>query len=270
MDHYTLPRGGKESSRLNAQHNLYKDLQGYLLHPTIAASLPSKNCRIADIACGTGTWLLDLASSLPSHTSFTGLDISSAQFPSDSDKPANVSFRILNILEPVPEDLKGHFDAINLRLLICGLKAKDWSTAASNAKDLLKPNGWIQWCEGDFANQDVCPPNDGQGLRDLLQYNIEISQKNGKMLYDSVRNLRTTIEGAGLKRCEEVVVSTQSQAELTESCTWVEAHAMYGLARSLSDDLKATEALIAQCEEGVQRGCFWSWNIHLVIGQKSS
>lgn len=59
-DTYGLTRDAKESSRLNNQHVVWKKNFGFLLHPRIAASIPS-NARVGDVGTGTGIWITDLA-----------------------------------------------------------------------------------------------------------------------------------------------------------------------------------------------------------------
>jgi hypothetical protein len=55
-----------------------------------------------------------------------------------------------NLLDPVPENKKGTFDVLHLRLLILGLPTGSWKTACENLFQLLRPGGWIQWEEADF------------------------------------------------------------------------------------------------------------------------
>ncbi|KAF2766339.1 S-adenosyl-L-methionine-dependent methyltransferase, partial [Teratosphaeria nubilosa] len=158
---YTLPRDQTESGRLNQQHEVYKQQLGYILHPTIAASLP-QTAHIADVATGTGVWLLELASTLPQTHTFTGLDLSPAQFP--ATPPPNFTFLTMNVLEPPPSELQGKFDLVNMRLLICGLKHPDWKTAARHVLRLLKPGGYLQWTEGDFAHMNILQSAPGTSI----------------------------------------------------------------------------------------------------------
>lgn len=47
--------------------------------------------------------------------------------------------------------MQATFDVIHLRLLILGLPRNTWKTACENIFALLKPGGWVQWEEADFA-----------------------------------------------------------------------------------------------------------------------
>jgi hypothetical protein len=60
VDTYGLTRDARESTRLDSQHIVWKKNIGFLLHPVIAASIPS-NAHICDLGTGTGAWILDLA-----------------------------------------------------------------------------------------------------------------------------------------------------------------------------------------------------------------
>jgi hypothetical protein len=55
-----------------------------------------------------------------------------------------------NLLDPVPQDKKGTFDVLHLRLLVLGLPTGQWKIACENLFQLLKPGGYLQWEEGDF------------------------------------------------------------------------------------------------------------------------
>ncbi|KAH0339621.1 hypothetical protein KCU81_g7226, partial [Aureobasidium melanogenum] len=150
-DAYGLTRDAVESQRLNAQHNIWKTNIGYMLHPRIQKDLAENPC-IGDVGTGTGIWIVDLASEMASNgkaAKYEGLDISSSQFPQNS--PDGITFSTFNLLEPVPKHMQATFDVIHLRLLILGLPRNTWKTACENIFALLKPGGWVQWEEADFA-----------------------------------------------------------------------------------------------------------------------
>lgn len=119
QDTYTgLTRDQEESQRLNRQHDLYIKSTGFHLHPRIAATL-SADAHIAEVATGTGIWLRSLAAassqSSPSWK-FTGFDLSPEQFPSEPERKG-VDFRVLDILRPPPQEEKGKYDVVHVRLL---------------------------------------------------------------------------------------------------------------------------------------------------------
>lgn len=99
--------------------------------------------NVADIACGTGIWLKDVASELsvtPTSNGrkrhFHGFDISNAQFP--AEHPENMKFSIHDVMQPFPEEEKGKYDIVQVRLLVLALKEVDISTAVKHIVQLLR------------------------------------------------------------------------------------------------------------------------------------
>lgn len=114
---YGLPRDASESARLQASHRVFVDNMGFLLHPDIIEDLNkrprSETISIADVATGTGSWPIEAAQKLllTSKPQFTGFDISDDQLATAKRlAPSNVQFQLLDILDPIPQDLVGKFD----------------------------------------------------------------------------------------------------------------------------------------------------------------
>ena len=89
---------------------------GYLLHPSIP--IYKEGLQIADVACGTGIWLLDVARTLPASAKLDGYDISSEQFPAKEWLPKNVTLKTLNALDSVPDTLRGKYDIVHISLFV--------------------------------------------------------------------------------------------------------------------------------------------------------
>lgn len=145
MDKYGLPRDSQESSRLTLQHYMYKERQGFWVHPKIAVDIKDKSeVSIADIATGTGIWAFDVAQQFP-NAKLTGLDISSNQFPAQWIWPSNVKLGLLDITKDIPEDYREAFDVVHVRLLLpCGPPWENPGTYLNQLTGMLKPGGWIQ------------------------------------------------------------------------------------------------------------------------------
>lgn len=137
---------------------------GTPIHP----SIPTANIRsIADAATGTGIWLVDAAQTLhnhhPRHTlSLHGFDISPAQFPFSSLKAQRheIQLTVQDILQPFPQEHRGRYDLVHVRLLVGALKEVDYPRAVRNLYDLLKPGGYLQWDDCDttaFCTDDPTP-----------------------------------------------------------------------------------------------------------------
>lgn len=91
---------------------------GYSLHPSLAQTLDGKqDASIADIGTGTVIWALQLAEQYPG-VSFTGFDISDAQYPHPSTLPSNVSLGIWDVHTEPPTEMHGKFDIVHMRALV--------------------------------------------------------------------------------------------------------------------------------------------------------
>ncbi|XHG08344.1 hypothetical protein AWENTII_011449 [Aspergillus wentii] len=90
---------------------------------------------------------------------YHGFDISPTQFikynTSNTVSPINLS--VHNILDPFPEEHKGRYDLVHVRLLVMGLKVEDYEAAIRNIWGLLKPGGYMQWEDIDATSYSTAP-----------------------------------------------------------------------------------------------------------------
>ncbi|KAJ2995772.1 hypothetical protein NUW58_g1178 [Xylaria curta] len=152
-DDYTLMRDCDASSRLTAQHYLWKNLLGYLLHPDIPT--PGKGWKIADIATGNGIWLQDLAENSPPSTELHGFDISLDQVGPTPWLQDNMHMHIWDVFEEPPPQFLGFFDIVHVRLLTVVVKNNDPRPLLKNITKLLKPGGYLQWGEVDTVGYSI-------------------------------------------------------------------------------------------------------------------
>jgi len=90
-DSYVLYRSYCAACRLNYQSYLWREILGFYLHPSIP---PLKDgTRIADVATGTGAWMLGLNREAPVHLRLDGMDINLAQAPLKQWLPPNINMR---------------------------------------------------------------------------------------------------------------------------------------------------------------------------------
>ncbi|KAF1986604.1 hypothetical protein K402DRAFT_421073 [Aulographum hederae CBS 113979] len=102
---YTLNAGGAPSAevnRLNKQQSMIQ-LVCPNIPPSVLAQLPPSPA-IADVATGSAIWLLEVSTTLPSTAVLDGFDMGVAQFPSAESLPANVTLRVQNALDELPEE----------------------------------------------------------------------------------------------------------------------------------------------------------------------
>ncbi|CAF9906016.1 hypothetical protein IMSHALPRED_004049 [Imshaugia aleurites] len=145
IDQYALDRSYSAASRLNYQFYLWKNTLKFNLHPSIPT--PSATGRIADVATGTGIWLLDLAHEVPTTVRMDGLDITLSQTPPKQWLPPNINMRVWNIFTDLPEDLVGQFDIVHVRLLLLVIPDNDAVPVIKRLATMLKPGGYLQWEE---------------------------------------------------------------------------------------------------------------------------
>lgn len=155
-DKYILNPDLTASICLNSQHYLWQQELGYTIHPSIPiSSLLGSNARIADIATGTGAWLLDVSRAYPTATC-DGFDIDPTQTPPTPWLPQNVSFFQWNMLEPPPAELAHSYDMVHFRLVKLVLaNGNPVVSTMRNLAALLKPKGYIQWDEIDLGDSLV-------------------------------------------------------------------------------------------------------------------
>ncbi|KAL7814624.1 S-adenosyl-L-methionine-dependent methyltransferase [Trichoderma aethiopicum] len=141
-ENYVLGRNFVESVRLDAQHFLYRLQNGFTIDPRIPIGPDTK---IADMGTGTGIWLLDVASQVPSTVQLNGFDISDEQFPCQSSLPSNVKLSVMDAFAEVPEKHRGKYDIVHMRLWCAIVQDGDPSALIRHATQLLKPGGYLQW-----------------------------------------------------------------------------------------------------------------------------
>lgn len=149
-DTYGLPRDANETRRLNEQNqNLLRTYGGYHIHPRIDTNKSA--LRVADVSCGSGIWLTEVAQLLH-QADCHGFDISAAQFPPHEELDqqglsSRVQFHTRDAADPSGpgEAYEGIFDIVNIRLMHINLIGSQWDQAVKNAVTMLKPGGYLQW-----------------------------------------------------------------------------------------------------------------------------
>ncbi|KAJ8132750.1 hypothetical protein O1611_g874 [Lasiodiplodia mahajangana] len=222
---------------------------GYILHPSVAASLPA-NPRIADIGTGTGRFLLRLHPSYPSAV-LDGSDISAALYPPQDTLPSNVSLTVLDAKQPLPEDLHGQYDLVHVRLLVAAMLPDDWDKVVRNLVLLLKPGGYLQWEECSFIGCKY--------IRGRADSTVEEARFIGYAFQDA---LRERFEH-GLPETREKLTVTGMQAIFS----WARLMTERGVKGSLSrEELDTLEKKVY--DEDIKSGCCVRYDIYVAYGQK--
>ncbi|KAF2114305.1 UMTA methyltransferase family protein [Lophiotrema nucula] len=148
---YILDRNHIAACRLNLQHYLWREALEFTVNPTV--HIP-KEAVVADVACGTGLWLLDVAKAHP-DTQLHGFDLDLAQAPHAAWLPPNIQLHKWNLFDNIPAEFESKFDFVHVRLVVLVLTGENTQSFVKKLMQLLKPGGYLQWDELDCVNMRV-------------------------------------------------------------------------------------------------------------------
>lgn len=199
---YMLDRNYTAASRLNFQFYLWKESFQFNLHPSIDLGPPGKTVRIADLATGTAIWLCDLLrdpAMAPYTLQLDGLDVDLKNAPVPEWVAPSISLRQWNIFDEVPDDLRGKYDVVHLRLLVLVVQESNPLPIIDKVFQLLKPGGYIQWDDLNYPDTIVAKPPTAQANNEptpACDAFVQFAQSNGRN--DWVLDLpRSLTEGHG-------------------------------------------------------------------------
>ncbi|CAI6089606.1 unnamed protein product [Clonostachys chloroleuca] len=207
-----------EQERLDFQHHhLFKPLAGKLVPEHILIHLQARSePKVADLATGTGLWLQELASQLPSDATLDGYDYDVSKFRATETLPANVRLGFGDVLKPFSSELHGRYDLVHLRLLMYALKADQWAKVCENVLTLLKPGGWLLWGETGYPMWQCFPISPAWN-----QY-LDIEMRGAGMLGRDVAvplRLLQQVRDAGFVDCDDKHFSSISVTGLEKRMT---------------------------------------------------
>ncbi|ROW16720.1 hypothetical protein VPNG_01641 [Cytospora leucostoma] len=264
-----------EAQRLDDHFDLLTTNIGYLVKPHIAATLPP-NARVADIGTGTGHFLEVLQQSNPDAV-LDGYDISTAMYPATT--PANINLKVLDIKQPVPEELHGKYNLVHARLLVAAILPDEWMAIVQNLAQLVKPGGWMQWEECDFISSKYL--RGGQ----LGSSSAETLVKIAHMWREEMRErfqcgwstLPADMRAAGLISVESDCVSSDRVPETRKAVGlngmvailyWLRKLAANGVPGSMTaDEVELTEK---RAREEIDSGAYVRFEIYVTSGQKKA
>lgn len=237
-------------------------------------SLPDKP-RIADVATGSGIFLAEISKQLDPSSQLDGFDITSRAFP--SDLPSNVSLQVHDARTPFPEELQGKYDLVHLRLLFAVVSSSDWESIATNAIQLLKPNGAIQWTEPKSGSASVLRGEqviDPVTLRTMQQ---RINNTLNERSQHGYRILPDLYKRHGLSRISQDVLSTDRIPDTREAFTRITLRGLLAWARQIAKTekpgfwtMQELEGMETRCEEEIDAGAYIRFEIEVTIGFKAN
>nr|POF13360.1 n-methyltransferase tcpn [Quercus suber] len=110
---------------------------------------------VADVACGTALWLVEVGRQIGPSSDLHGFDINLNQAPPAQWLPKNLKLHSWNLFEDVPQEFVGAFDIVHVRLITVLIKDNDPRKVMQNLYKLLKPGGYLQWDEVDVFRSFV-------------------------------------------------------------------------------------------------------------------
>ena len=136
-----------EMARLMHQDHLMTERMGGLFPPTLDLSQVHD---VLDLACGPGTWVLEVAYANP-EIEAVGLDISSrmiryAQARAQSQQLPNAHFEVADILQPL-EFEDDSFDFVNARTIVGFMMPSLWPGLLQECRRVSRPGGIIRLTE---------------------------------------------------------------------------------------------------------------------------
>ncbi|CAG8449074.1 5448_t:CDS:2 [Funneliformis caledonium] len=164
----------------------------------IEEKLTSGQCKVLDVCCGAGTWLLDMASAYGS-SNFFGIDLCFV-FPTEI-KPENVQFKLGDVLEGLPFD-DNTFDYVHQGHMVDVFTLDQWHFAITEIIRVCKPGGYVEFAEPELAT------NSGPIVSKFYDALVELSEsRNVKIrMYDNIIGiLNSTISVQNVESKKEVI-----------------------------------------------------------------
>lgn len=153
--------------RSNEDELIRLDAQDRMLNASMGGVLPEQPDptdlrRILDVACGTGAWLIEAATTYPQATLLIGADISKRMVIYASSQAVRegvndrVEFHTMDALRML-EFPGGYFDLVNQRLGMSYLRTWDWSKLLQEFIRVTRQGGTIRLTESDVLIDSTSP-----------------------------------------------------------------------------------------------------------------
>ncbi|RUP50276.1 S-adenosyl-L-methionine-dependent methyltransferase [Jimgerdemannia flammicorona] len=144
----------EEVNRLHYQHEMLRQLVHGNYNAPVEDAFEKGGIKVLDVACGAGSWTLDMASTYAS-CQFVGTDISDNLLPK-SGLPPNCEFLQADTLKGLPF-ADNTFDYVYQRMLGYSCSETEWNIVIAELIRVTKPGGWIELLEIDMAYERPGP-----------------------------------------------------------------------------------------------------------------
>lgn len=148
--YFTDTENAAEMARLVRQsHTVTKVLGRLFPHELDLSNIHD----VLDVACGPGTWALEMAQTHP-QMQVTGFDISRrmidyARSIADTEGRLNAHFRVMDATKPL-DFPDSSFDLIQARFIFGFMRPATWPKLLQECKRLLRPGGVVILIEGEM------------------------------------------------------------------------------------------------------------------------
>jgi hypothetical protein len=189
-----------------------------------------------------------------------------------------VSLGFIDFKKPIPEELQGTFDLVNVRLIIISMGPIEiWQETLKNLITLVKPGGCVTWTDGNFLSARGFRGADatstpGHALTAAqFQLNGTLKKRFGYSFPDFAKLFRD----AGLTNVEEDVISTDRLVEQRREFTEIGIGAVFGGLKNLSKaggegywGEREVEERREAAVKDMESGAYLRWDIHIAVGFK--
>ncbi|RIA89157.1 S-adenosyl-L-methionine-dependent methyltransferase [Glomus cerebriforme] len=196
---YFLPNFVKDTDIMVIFHFLGCYLFQGIFSAPIEDKLTNECCKVLDVGCGPGTWLLDLATIYKS-TTFFGIDLFPV-YPTEI-KPSNVEFTQGDVLDRLPYS-DNTFDYVHQGNMLSVFTLEEWQFVIQELIRVCKPGGYIEFTEPELAT------NTGPILTRFYKALIDLSASRNVNIRIS-RSIIEILESSSTVKNVEYKLSTVS------------------------------------------------------------
>ena len=154
------PESGIEMARLMYQDKLITQVMGGLLEDIPRVSQAR---RVLDVACGPGSWALEVAFNYP-KVQVVGFDLSNlmvqyANAQAKAQRLNNARFLLMDARKPL-EFPDGWFDIVNARFISGFMRKEDWPKVVRELVRITRPGGVVRLTESNDSGISNSPALD--------------------------------------------------------------------------------------------------------------
>ncbi|CAG8539299.1 313_t:CDS:2 [Ambispora gerdemannii] len=142
-----------EINMLTNHHYVLKETWENTNFSAPVTDILKNNALVLDLGCGSGTWVLDMATEY-NTSNFIGVD--SASFFPKQIRPMNTNFHQLNVLDGLPWN-KNHFDFVYQKMMSTLFAEDDYQKQIHEIVRITKPGGWIEIMETNIELNNSGP-----------------------------------------------------------------------------------------------------------------